>query len=211
MVLSLQHLLWYADAGEDMLNRIVTGDESWVHHYQPKSKHSSMEWKHLISPSTKKFKFTPSAGKVMLTVFWVSQGVLLAHFQKCGENVNSASYCEVLFRLWDVIHRKHLGQLARRLLLHHDNAKPHTARATQERIQELQWSYSPDLAPSDFNLFGPLKDHLGGNRFTDDEEVETEVQKWLRQQSKEFCAAGFDALVKQWDKCINVGGGYVKK
>jgi hypothetical protein len=22
---------------------------------------------------------------------------------------------------------------------------------------------------------------------------------------------GFDALVKQWDKCINVGGGYVKK
>jgi hypothetical protein len=22
---------------------------------------------------------------------------------------------------------------------------------------------------------------------------------------------GFDALVKQWDKCINVGGGYVEK
>jgi hypothetical protein len=36
-------------------------------------------------------------------------------------------------------------------------------------------------------------------------------RKWLRQQSKKFCAAGFDALVKQWDKCINVGGGYVKK
>jgi hypothetical protein len=31
------------------------------------------------------------------TVFWGSQGVLLAHFQKLGENVNSASYCEVLF------------------------------------------------------------------------------------------------------------------
>jgi hypothetical protein len=37
MGLSLQHLLWYADEGEDMLNWIVTGDESWVHHYQPKS------------------------------------------------------------------------------------------------------------------------------------------------------------------------------
>jgi hypothetical protein len=24
-------------------------------------------------------------------------------------------------------------------------------------------------------------------------------------------AAGFDALVKRWDKCINVGGGYVEK
>jgi hypothetical protein len=25
---------------------------------------------------------------------------------------------------------------------------------------------------------------------------------------KRLCAAGFDALVKQWDKCINVGGVY---
>jgi hypothetical protein len=37
------------------------------------------------------------------------------------------------------------------------------------------------------------------------------VGKWLRQQSKDFCSMGFDALVKQWDKCIDVGGGYVEK
>jgi hypothetical protein len=52
---------------------------------------------------------------------------------------------------------------------------------------------------------------LGGKRFADDEEVETEVRKWLRQQSKDFHAAGFEALVKRWDKCISVGGGYVEK
>jgi hypothetical protein len=46
---------------------------------------------------------------------------------------------------------------------------------------------------------------------TDDEEVKTEVCKWLRQQSKDFYDASFDKLVKQWDKCINVGGGYFKK
>jgi hypothetical protein len=40
-----------------------------------------------------------------------------------------------------------------------------------------------------------------GKRFAD-EEVETELRKWLRQQSKDFCAAGFDALVKRCDKCI---------
>jgi hypothetical protein len=28
---------------------------------------------------------------------------------------------------------------------------------------------------------------------------------------RRFCAAGFDALVKRWDKCISVGGGYVEK
>jgi hypothetical protein len=35
---------------------------------------------------------------------------------------------------------------------------------------------------------------------------ETEVQKWLIQQSKNFYVASFNALVKQWGKCIDVGG-----
>jgi hypothetical protein len=33
--LSLQHLLWYSDEGEGTLDRMVTGDESRGHHYQP--------------------------------------------------------------------------------------------------------------------------------------------------------------------------------
>jgi hypothetical protein len=28
--------------------------------------------------------------------------------------------------------------------------------------------------------------------------------------TKDFYAAGFDTLVKRWDKCINVAGGYVE-
>jgi hypothetical protein len=28
---------------------------------------------------------------------------------------------------------------------------------------------------------------------------------------KNFCAASFEALVKRWDKCINVDGGSVEK
>jgi hypothetical protein len=50
-----------------------------------------------------------------------------------------------------------------------------------------------------------------GKRFADDEEVETEVRKWLRQQSTDFCAAGFDALAKRRNKYISVGGGHVDK
>jgi hypothetical protein len=93
MGLSLQHLLRYADEGGDMLNRIVTGDESWMHLYQPEQKRASVQWKHPDSLSVKKFKVTPSAGKLMLTVFWDSQGVLLIHFQKRGENYE---FCIVL-------------------------------------------------------------------------------------------------------------------
>jgi hypothetical protein len=61
----------------------------------------------------------------MLTVFWDSQGVVLVNFQKCCKNVNSASYCVVLLKLRD--DRKRPGQLARGILLHHDNARPLTA------------------------------------------------------------------------------------
>jgi hypothetical protein len=50
-----------------------------------------------------------------------------------------------------------------------------------------------------------------GRRFADDEEVETEVRKWLRQLSRDSYAAGFDPLVKRRYKCISVGGGYVEK
>jgi hypothetical protein len=38
-----------------------------------------------------------------------------------------------------------------------------------------------------------------------------QVRKCLRQQSTDFYEAAFDALVKRCEKCISVGGGYVKK
>jgi hypothetical protein len=139
-----------------MLNRIFTGDDSWVHHYQTESKRASMQRKLSNSPSTKKFKVTPSPGKVILAVFEDCQGVR-------GENVNSAPCCEVLLKLRDAIRKKRPVQLARGVLLHHDNARPRTDRASEERIQELQWEllehppYSRGLAPSDSYLFGLLK------------------------------------------------------
>jgi hypothetical protein len=33
------------------LDRIVTGDETWIHHCEPESKQQSMEWKHPQLPS----------------------------------------------------------------------------------------------------------------------------------------------------------------
>jgi hypothetical protein len=33
---------------------------------------------------------------------------------------------------------------------------------------------------------------------------ETEAWNWLRQQLKDFYIAGFEALVKRWNRCINV-------
>jgi hypothetical protein len=37
------------------------------------------------------------------------------------------------------------------------------------------------------------------------------LKRRFGKQSKHCYSVGFDALVKRWDKCINVGGGYIKK
>jgi hypothetical protein len=99
----------------------------------------------------------------------------------------------------------------------HDNARPHTANKTNGTLRNFKWEvlehppYTPDLAPSDFPLFGPLKHHLSAEYFPDDEAVEREVPAWFRQQPKECYAAGFQGLVKRWDKCLSVQGDYVVK
>jgi hypothetical protein len=78
------------------LERIVTADETWMHHCEPESKAQSMAWKRPTSPVAKKFKSESPAGKIMLTLFWDMEGTILVHFTPKGETVNSQNYCDVL-------------------------------------------------------------------------------------------------------------------
>jgi len=56
----------------------------------------------------------------------------------------------------------------------------------------------------------PLKQHRSGECFPDDDAVERVVCTRLRQQPKEFYAAGLQGLVKRRDKCLNFYGDYVE-
>ena len=84
--------------------------------------------------------------------------------------------------------------------MQHDNARPHTGRTTVATITHLHFEclphppYSPDLAPSDFNMFGPLKEAMGRKKFRSDEEVRHAVHEWLRGLPKEFFSKGIYAL-----------------
>jgi len=147
----------YGHEGDNFLNHIITGDETWVHHYEPETKWQSMQWKHTSSPSYKKFKSQPSAGKLLLTVFWESQGPILEHYMEKGVTVTSVNYCNMLRNeLRPAVRSKRRGRLTQGVLLLHDNARPHTAHLTINTIQKLNWevlehpAYSPDLAPFRF-------------------------------------------------------------
>jgi hypothetical protein len=49
-------------------------------------------------------------------------------------------------------------------------------------------SYSPDLSPCDFHLFGPFREVLQGHRFRLDEDVMAAVVQLFKQQPREFFA-----------------------
>lgn len=170
---SQRHLSRYEEEGDDFLNRIVTSDETWVHHYTPESKRSSMEWRKRGAAGPVKAKTRLSAGKVLATVFWDSEGVLLVDFRR---------------------------KPIRNVIVLHDNARPHTARLTQEKLTQMHWTplehppYSPDLSPCDYHLFGPLKEDLGGRRFGDNAAVEEFVRNWLTTRHPSFFKDGIKKL-----------------
>jgi len=207
---SCQELLRRYEADDEaFLQRIFTGDESWVHFYEPERKRQSMEWRHTSSPKPKKVRAQRSAGKVMLTFFWDYNGPILEHYMPRGSTVTSAIYSNLLREnLKSSIRQKRCGLLTTRVCLLHDNARPHTATATVSTIEELRFEciphppYSPDLAPSDFHVFGPLKDALSGTQFRDEDEVRSAVHEWLHTRPKELFSREIYALVKRWRKCI---------
>ena len=53
----------YEAEGDSLLDRIITGDETWCHHYELKSKQQYMEWRHVNSPSKKSSRRCPQQVK----------------------------------------------------------------------------------------------------------------------------------------------------
>jgi len=155
------------------------------------------------SPSKKKLKTLTSAGKVICTVFWDRKVVILLDFLETGQNINSDSYIATLTKLKVRISGVR-PEKKTTLLLQHDNARPHTSLKTVEHTVNLGWTvvphppYSPDLAPSDFHLFGPMKDGLRGQHFPSNDAVVRAVKQWATSVGADFYECGMQALVHRW-------------
>ena len=95
---------------------------------------------------------TISTKKIMCTVFWERQGVLLVEFLPQGTTINSAVYCEMPKKLRPATQNKRRGMLSATILLLHDNARPHSAAQNQDLITSFRWKQldHPPVQP----LFG---------------------------------------------------------
>jgi len=143
---------------------------------------------------------------------------MLEHYIPRGNTVTSATYADLKNHLRPTIKSKRRGLLSTVVLLENDNAWPHTARSTVATIKDLSFEclphppYSSHLATSDFHIFAPLKEAMGGKFFRSDEEVQQAVHEWLHSQPKDFFfSRGIHALPKRWNTCTERNGDYVEK
>ena len=65
--------------------------------------------------------------------------------------------------------------------------------------------------PSEYHLFGSMKEGLKGQHYARDEEMKVERMKWLKEQSTKFYEAGINALIWRWNITMERNCDYVDK
>jgi len=159
---------------------------------------------------------TPGTGlfvkKAMLCVWWGVRGII--HWEVLPRNttITAAVYCEQLDRVAAKLRRQQ-----GRVWYLHDNARPHVASATRDKLSELEWEviphppYSPDLAPTDYHLFRSLSHHLAGRSFETEDDLKTALAEFFDQLPPNFCERGILSLPERWRQVINNNGDYVNE
>ena len=119
----------------------------------------------MIEPEQKsnsQYKDMSASTKDHVTHLVNSEGMLYYKLLTRGVTNTADIYCQQMRRLADAIQENRPTRLSEVMLLH-DNACSHSANLTKNTIQELGWEviphqpYSPDLTPSDFQLFRSIE------------------------------------------------------
>jgi len=172
---------------------------------------SNNQWSGGIAahPAPKKIpRAKKSAGKVLASIFWDQDGILLIDYLPNGQTINAKYYSSLLVQLKDILKEKRRGKVTKGVLFLHDNAPAHRALASQKKqaYQGFQFldhpPYSPDLTPSDYHLFPGLKKKLKGRHFSSDAEVIAAAKTWLDGQTSKFFLSGLQKLEQRATKYV---------
>jgi hypothetical protein len=139
---------------------LITGDETWVFlDMKPR-----IVWAYADAELPLGVKRTIASGKRMLIVFWGIRGITHYCWLPEDSTLDSSFLCEEV--LSPIAEKLQVSLSKTRkpfTLIHMDNARVHIAHVTQQKLEvsrferALQPPHSPDIAPSDFFLFGWLK------------------------------------------------------
>ncbi|CAK9820120.1 Histone-lysine N-methyltransferase SETMAR [Anthophora quadrimaculata] len=198
---------------EPFSDRLITVDEKWVLYNNPKRER---QW---LSPnesprSTAKPGLHPK--KALLCVWWSIHGIVHFVVLKPVQTVNADLYCEQLDRVNQSLIEKYPAIVNRKgVILQYDNARPHCARRTLEKINELGSEvlphppYSPDIASSDFHLFRSLQHSLSGKKFENLDDIKNAISRYFTQKPIDFYQSGIENLHTRWQKVVDNEGDLI--
>jgi hypothetical protein len=175
---------------ESNFRNIVTGNESWfTFEFQ-----QSAKWSTSREDVPQRVRQQIVTRKVMPTVIWEVDGFHVVDPMTSKCSFDSQYFVNnITVPLVEKAFPKARNRHARRLHLHLDNCRVNFSRVaeqfiTQNHISRVpQRAYSPDLAPSDFWLFGHPKNALTGRMFDDPEELLDGITSFLEEvQSSEL-------------------------
>ncbi|KAG5314668.1 MOS1T transposase, partial [Pseudoatta argentina] len=93
-----------------------------------------------------------------------------------------------------------------KVILLHDNARPHVVKRVKTYLETLKWEvlphppYSPDIAPSNFHLFRSITHGLADRRFHSYEEAQKWIDSWIASTDMSFFRRGIHVLPERWEK-----------
>ena len=128
---------------------IITGDETWIHFYEPKRKIQNKIWATKGGKRACIAKRTMSIKKVMYVVFFTNQGPAIQIALPKGKSVNARFYKgKVLPKLKKYFLNRRPATGLRGVRLLHDNASSHKAAIVreylkQEKVVELPHPFFP--------------------------------------------------------------------
>jgi hypothetical protein len=98
-----QHLEFFRRGQNDFLSRLVAMDETWLYHYEAKTKQKSMDWRHSDSPRPpypqKKFRVQKSTRKKPTSNFWDQDGILRIDYLRKSQTINAEYDSSLLVQL----------------------------------------------------------------------------------------------------------------
>ena len=153
----------------------------------------------------------------MAPVFWDARGIIfIDHLQKV-KTIGGEYYANLLQRMSDKIKEKEPYLAEKKVLFHQDNARVHTSVIAMTKMNELKFQllplalYSPDLASLDYSLIPNLKKWLGGQRFANNEEVESAFNGYFEELNGSHYKRRIEAIEHRWETSIELKGDYIKK
>ena len=194
---------------------VVTGDETWVHYFEPVRKVSNKIWatKHSKRPIIAKRSL--STKKVLYAIFFSGEGVAIKVPVKKGKSITGKYYKDVVLKKLKKYYQKRRPTTGfKHVRLLHDNAPAHTSAIVtaflkKEKVTVLPHPpYSPDLAPCGFFLFPKLKAFLAGRKYQSRQALGSAIHQYLITVLKSAYRDAFKKWTHRLKLCISSHGEY---